>query len=75
MNIKVNKDIAMTIRELAEGTHFIQVGHFRRASCKEAAVYDVRVRTSDPYRSKTILGTQVRTFPSERAFIVEVEGV
>jgi len=68
-----NETPPTTIRELREGMHFIQVGHLRRARGEGQIAYDIRERTEDPYKSKTLLGTFVRTFPSEKAFIVEVE--
>jgi hypothetical protein len=73
MNLKIIKDRVTTIRELSPGTHFIQMGHFRSAISEEDITYHVRLRTDDPYRSRTLLGTRIRTFPSEKAFAVEVK--
>lgn len=60
-----------TIRDLSPGDLYITVTAFRRERLGSNTIHNIRRRTEDPFKSETFYGAQVRSYPSDKVYIVE----
>lgn len=63
VDFKIQDSVVTTLRELEPDQFFIRVGDFRQ---RKRLGWSIRQRTTDPFLSKTLYGTTVRTYPSEK---------
>ena len=63
VDFKIKNSVVTTLRELEPDAFYIRVGDFRQ---KKRLDWSIRQRTGDPFLSKTLYGTTVRTYPSEK---------
>lgn len=71
MDLNIKTDIVTTVRELEQGDHYITLTQFRKYGAR-FAVENVKIRTADPFVSKTLLGTTIRSYPSEKVHPVQI---
>ena len=71
MDLNIHTEEVTTVRELEPGTYYVNVGTYRHTNPNRIAGC-IRVRTDDPFNSKTIHGSKVASFPSTKVHPVEV---
>ncbi|KKM15277.1 hypothetical protein LCGC14_1697660 [marine sediment metagenome] len=71
LDVDISTDVRTTIRELKPGDYYVPVRLLRRYG-QYGLVRSVRRRTEDPFLSKTILGTTVKSYPSDRVHPVHL---
>lgn len=70
---RVITDVAIRLRDLQPGDLYVTLTSMQRAG-GGVSESDVRQRTEDPFASKTMLGTEVESWPSSDCYLVlEVE--
>jgi hypothetical protein len=71
-DLRINNDVTMTLKELEEGQLYITRTSYKKVTRgRTRPEWEIRRRTKDPFRSKTLLGANIRSFPSEKVFTVE----
>ncbi len=69
-DVDISTDVRTTIRELTAGDYYIPIRLLRRHG-KWGLIRSVRMRTEDPFKSETVLGTRIKTYPSDKVHPVK----
>lgn len=64
-DVEVNTKVMTTIRDLKDGDYYMPIRLLRRYGTRRMS-WSVRRRTEDPFNSETVLGTKIKTYPSDR---------
>ena len=71
MDLNIHTEEVTTVRELSPGDFYVNVGTYRHTRADRIGGC-IRVRTDDPFNSKTIHGSKVVSFPSTKVHPVDV---
>lgn len=66
-DIRIHGNKSTTIRELKEGDYYITITNIHRG---KTTWKEIRQRTADPFKSKTLMGSDTASFPSTKVYIV-----
>ena len=64
IDVDICTTVRTTIRELKSGDYYIPIRLLRRYGMQEL-IRSIRKRTDDPFLSETVLGTTIKTYPSD----------
>lgn len=70
-DVDIDTTTQTTIRELEPGDYFMPIRLLRRYGVNRMS-WTVRKRTDNPFRSETVLGTTINTYPSDRVHPVRL---
>ena len=70
-DVDIDKSVQTTIRELKPGDYYVPIRLLRRYGTKRMS-WTIRKRMEDPFKSETVLGTSIKTYPSDRVHPVKL---